>query len=65
MTFWMTRTPAFLLTTVLLSSPITLLVALWGMTSSVAMMQQMRICVAEKKSSKQAQNLLPAITAPR
>jgi hypothetical protein len=64
MTFWMTRTPAFQLTTVLLSSPITLLVALWGMTSR-AMMQQMRICLAEKKSSKQAQNLLPAITAPR
>ncbi len=63
MTFWMTRTPAFQLTTVLLSSPITLLVALWGMTSR-AMMQQMRICVVEKKSSKQAQNLLPAITAP-
>jgi hypothetical protein len=61
--FWMTRTPAFQLTIVLLSSPITLLVALWGMTSR-AMMQQMRICVAEKKSSKQSQTLLPATAAP-
>jgi hypothetical protein len=30
---WMLRTPEFQVTIVLLSSPLTLLVALWGMTS--------------------------------
>ena len=30
---WMLRTPEFQATTVLVSSPLTLLVALWGMTS--------------------------------
>jgi hypothetical protein len=33
MLVWMLRTPEFQVTVVLLSSPLTLLVALWGMTS--------------------------------
>ena len=32
-TLWITRTPEFQVTIVLVSSPLTLLVALWGMTS--------------------------------
>jgi hypothetical protein len=35
MFFWMLRTPEFQVTIVLISSPLTLLVALWGMTTKV------------------------------
>jgi hypothetical protein len=41
MFFWMLRTPEFQVTIVLLSSPLTLLVALWGMTSR-RMLQAMK-----------------------
>jgi hypothetical protein len=36
---WEAFTPEFLTTTVLISAPITLLVALWGMTSKFAFQQ--------------------------
>jgi hypothetical protein len=37
MSQWMSITPEFQVTIVLVSSPLTLLVALWGMTSKVAL----------------------------
>jgi hypothetical protein len=52
MRVWMASTPEFQLIVVLLSSPITVLVALWGMTSK-RMLQQMKL------SQQQNPSLLP------
>ena len=51
-TFWMTRTPAFQLTVVLISSPVALCVALWGMTSK----QQLRLMGLNHLSERFAQS---------
>ena len=37
MFLWMVHTPEFIVTVVLLSSPLALLVALWGMTTRLAL----------------------------
>ncbi len=49
MTFWMTRTPAFQLTVVLISSPVALCVALWGMTSK-QLLRHMRLALQERSA---------------
>jgi hypothetical protein len=48
----MTRTPAFQLTVVLISSPVALCVALWGMTSK----QQLRLMGLNHLSERFAQS---------
>lgn len=52
-TFWMTRTPAFQLTVVLISSPVALCVALWGMTSK-QQLRLMRLNLSERFAQSRA-----------
>ena len=55
MHMWMTYTPEFQLTIVLVSSPLALLVALWGMTSR-------RMLQAMKMKGQEAPLSLPVLS---
>jgi hypothetical protein len=58
----MTYKPEFQLTIVLISSPLSLLVALWGMTSDITLgiMQQYECCLKSRKHRNQlGENLVP------
>ena len=52
MAVWMNRTPEFQLTIVLISSPLSLLVALWGMTSK-SMLRHMQSRLSEGEATSQ------------
>ena len=52
MAVWMNRTPEFQLTIVLTSSPLSLLVALWGMTSK-SMLRHMQSRLSEGEATSQ------------
>ena len=60
--YWMTYKPEFQLTIVLISSPLSLLVALWGMTPDITLgiMQQYECCLKSRKHRNQlGENLVP------